>query len=203
MCRRAAVRETFGPPVASRANVQDWIAESRVEIEMVRLLTLKIAWLMDTVGNKHARTEIAAIKVAAPRFIPTRLGAAYTIAPMASKLLMQGSAIRAAYGVLALFFPKFLAASAGMSEADPDPEARYFNRLFGGRDIVVAGATVAAVRTGVERPAAQANLACELTDSIALVQEFRNRGGLDRTLSIALAFNVTGYVTWLRALRAL
>jgi acyl-CoA dehydrogenase len=67
MCRRASARVTFGEPVASRSNVQDWIAESRIEIEMVRLLTLKTAWLMDTVGNKHARTEIAAIKVAAPQ----------------------------------------------------------------------------------------------------------------------------------------
>jgi acyl-CoA dehydrogenase len=66
MCRRAASRSTFGQPVSERANIQDWIAESRVEIEMARLLTLKAAWLMDTVGNKHARTEIAAIKIAAP-----------------------------------------------------------------------------------------------------------------------------------------
>ncbi len=66
MCRRAVSRVTFGAPIATRANVQDWIAESRIEIEMVRLLTLKTAWLMDTVGNRHARTEIAAIKVAAP-----------------------------------------------------------------------------------------------------------------------------------------
>jgi acyl-CoA dehydrogenase len=66
MCARAATRETFGQPVAYRANIQDWIAESRIEIEMVRLLTLKTAWLMDTVGNKHARTEVSAIKVAAP-----------------------------------------------------------------------------------------------------------------------------------------
>jgi acyl-CoA dehydrogenase len=66
MCRRALERTTFGQPVATRSNVQDWIAESRIEIEMARLLTLKTAWLMDTVGNKHARTEIAAIKVAAP-----------------------------------------------------------------------------------------------------------------------------------------
>ncbi len=66
MCARAAQRVTFGQPVAERANVQDWIAESRIEIEMARLLTLKAAWLMDTVGNKHARLEISAIKVAAP-----------------------------------------------------------------------------------------------------------------------------------------
>jgi acyl-CoA dehydrogenase len=66
MCRRASARVTFGAPVATRGNVQDWIAESRIEIEMTRLLTLKTAWLMDTVGNRHARTEIAAIKVAAP-----------------------------------------------------------------------------------------------------------------------------------------
>ncbi|HTU87721.1 MAG TPA: acyl-CoA dehydrogenase family protein [Solirubrobacteraceae bacterium] len=66
MCARAASRVTFGQPIAERANVQDWIAESRIEIDMARLLTLKAAWLMDTAGNKHARTEIAAIKVAAP-----------------------------------------------------------------------------------------------------------------------------------------
>jgi acyl-CoA dehydrogenase len=66
MCARAVARETFGAPIATRGNILDWIAEARIEIEMVRLLTLKTAWLMDTVGNKHARTEIAAIKVAAP-----------------------------------------------------------------------------------------------------------------------------------------
>ena len=66
MCERAVSRVTFGAPVATRGNILDWIAESRVEIEMARLLTLKAAWLMDTVGNRDARTEIAAIKVAAP-----------------------------------------------------------------------------------------------------------------------------------------
>jgi acyl-CoA dehydrogenase len=67
MCRRASERVTFGAPLASRSNILDWVAESRIEIEMARLLTLKTAWLMDTVGNKLARTEIAAIKVAAPQ----------------------------------------------------------------------------------------------------------------------------------------
>jgi acyl-CoA dehydrogenase len=66
MCRRAVSRVTFGQPIATRGNIQDWIAESRIEIEMARLLTLKAAWLMDTVGNRQARMEIAAIKVAAP-----------------------------------------------------------------------------------------------------------------------------------------
>jgi acyl-CoA dehydrogenase len=67
MCARASTRVTFGQPVSERANVQDWIAESRIEIEMARLLTQKAAWLMDTVGNKHARMEISAIKIAAPQ----------------------------------------------------------------------------------------------------------------------------------------
>src|SRR5271155_5412225 len=66
MCARAVSRVTFGQPLAMRGNIQDWIAESRIEIEMARLLTLKAAWLMDTVGNRHARIEISAIKVAAP-----------------------------------------------------------------------------------------------------------------------------------------
>jgi acyl-CoA dehydrogenase len=66
MCTRAQSRTTFGQPLSERSNIQDWIAEARIDIEMIRLLTLKTAYLMDTVGNKAARTEIAAIKVAAP-----------------------------------------------------------------------------------------------------------------------------------------
>jgi acyl-CoA dehydrogenase len=66
MCKRAQSRVTFGKPISENANVRDWIAEARIDIEMIRLLTLKAAYLMDTVGNKEARTEIAAIKVAAP-----------------------------------------------------------------------------------------------------------------------------------------
>ncbi|MCW3023443.1 MAG: acyl-CoA dehydrogenase domain protein, partial [Conexibacter sp.] len=67
MCQRAQARTAFGKTVAENANIQDWIAESRIELEMIRLLTMKTAWLMDTVGNRHARVEIAAIKVAAPQ----------------------------------------------------------------------------------------------------------------------------------------
>ena len=59
-------RTTFGKRVAERSNIMDWIAESRIDLEMVRLLTLKTAWMMDNVGNKAAAVEISAIKVAAP-----------------------------------------------------------------------------------------------------------------------------------------
>jgi acyl-CoA dehydrogenase len=67
MCARATSRSTFGQPIAKHGVVQEWIAESRLAIDQARLLVLKAAWLIDTVGVKHARTEIAAIKVAAPR----------------------------------------------------------------------------------------------------------------------------------------
>jgi acyl-CoA dehydrogenase len=66
MCLRADERETFGKPVSHNANIRDWIAEARIDLEMARLLVLKTAWLMDTVGNQHARIEIAGIKVAIP-----------------------------------------------------------------------------------------------------------------------------------------
>jgi acyl-CoA dehydrogenase len=66
LCKRAQSRITFGKPVSDNANIGDWIAEARIDIEMIRLLTLKAAYLMDTAGNKAAQTEIAAIKVAAP-----------------------------------------------------------------------------------------------------------------------------------------
>ena len=66
MCRRTASRTAFGRPIIDQGVVQRWIAEARVKIEQVRLLVLKTAWLMDTVGNRGARVEISAIKVAAP-----------------------------------------------------------------------------------------------------------------------------------------
>ncbi len=67
MCSRVQARETFGQPIAEHGVVQDWIAEARIAIEQARLLTLKTAWLIDTVGVKGARIEISAIKVAVPR----------------------------------------------------------------------------------------------------------------------------------------
>ncbi|MFE7316226.1 acyl-CoA dehydrogenase family protein [Streptomyces sp. NPDC057555] len=69
MCRRAVDRTAFGKPLAGQGVVQEWIADARVAVEQLRLLVLKTAWLMDTVGNKGAHTEIQAIKIATPRTV--------------------------------------------------------------------------------------------------------------------------------------
>ncbi len=66
MCERSLVREPFGKPIARQGVFQHWIAQARVRIEQARLLTLKAAYLMDTVGNQGARMEISAIKIVAP-----------------------------------------------------------------------------------------------------------------------------------------
>ncbi|MFJ2651412.1 acyl-CoA dehydrogenase family protein [Streptomyces sp. NPDC087420] len=69
MCRRAVSRTAFGRPLAEQGVVQNWIADARVTVEQLRLLVLKTAWLMDTVGNRGAHTEIQAIKIATPRAV--------------------------------------------------------------------------------------------------------------------------------------
>ncbi|MDR3664543.1 MAG: acyl-CoA dehydrogenase family protein [Mycobacterium sp.] len=69
MCIRAGGRVAFGKPLAEQGVIRDWIAESRVRVEQLRLLVLKTAWLMDTVGNRGAHTEIQAIKIATPRTV--------------------------------------------------------------------------------------------------------------------------------------
>ncbi len=69
MCRRALDRTAFGTPLARQGVVREWIADARVQVEQLRLLVLKTAWLMDTVGNRGAHTEIQAIKIATPRAV--------------------------------------------------------------------------------------------------------------------------------------
>ena len=66
MCQRVVSRVAFGRPLAEQGVIEDWIAEARVRIEQARLLVLKTAWLMDTVGNRGAHTEIQAIKIVTP-----------------------------------------------------------------------------------------------------------------------------------------
>lgn len=66
---RARERVAFGGPLADRGVVREWVAQARLEIEALRLLVLKTAWLMDTVGNREAMTEIQAIKIAVPRAV--------------------------------------------------------------------------------------------------------------------------------------
>ncbi len=67
MCRRVKARVAFGRPLADQGTIRADIAESRMEIEQARLLTMKAAWMMDTIGNKAARGELAMVKVVVPR----------------------------------------------------------------------------------------------------------------------------------------
>jgi acyl-CoA dehydrogenase len=67
MIKRSIARETFGKALVQQEVIQDWIAQARIDIEQARLLVLKAAWMIDTVGAKDARKEIAAIKVAVPQ----------------------------------------------------------------------------------------------------------------------------------------
>ncbi|WP_407408070.1 acyl-CoA dehydrogenase family protein [Peribacillus sp.] len=69
LCKRIQERVAFGKPLSKQGVIMEWVADSRIEIEQARLLTLKAAYMMDTVGNKEAKAEIAMIKVVAPNMV--------------------------------------------------------------------------------------------------------------------------------------
>ncbi|NES27525.1 acyl-CoA dehydrogenase [Micromonospora terminaliae] len=103
MCARAEQRVAFGRPLAEQGVIREWIAESRVRIEQLRLLVLKTAWLMDTVGNKGAHTEIQAIKIATPATVQWILDKAIQVHGAAG--LSQDFPLAAAYaGIRTLRF---------------------------------------------------------------------------------------------------
>jgi acyl-CoA dehydrogenase len=79
MCERAPTRTTFGAPVSTRANVMDWIADARIDIEAARLLTLRTAWLMDHEGDKAAAPHMSLIKVQVMRAATTILDRAIQV----------------------------------------------------------------------------------------------------------------------------
>ena len=115
-------------------------------------------------------------------------------------LLVVGTAFRAGYGLVSLFAPQILFSSARVPLAD---DSRYFNALFGGRDLTVAALTVSALRAGREHEAVLINYSCEATDLLALVQELRARGRVDATVAAGIAFNVAGWCAWTLAARGL
>jgi acyl-CoA dehydrogenase len=115
MCRRTQHRVTFGRPVAEQGVTLERIAESRIAIEQTRLLTLKTAHMMDTVGNKAARREIAMIKIAAP-------GMACTVVDWAIQAF-GGAGTNNDYGLAAMY------ATARMLRLADGPDEVHRNQL--------------------------------------------------------------------------
>ncbi len=95
MCQRACARVAFGKPLADQGVIREWIAQSRVRIEQLRLLVLKTAWLMDSKGAKAAHTEIQAIKIATPQTVAWILDKAIQVHGAAG--LSQDFPLAAAY----------------------------------------------------------------------------------------------------------
>src|SRR6202790_340313 len=79
MCKRASTRFTHGSFLADKSNIQEWIANSRIEIDSCRLMVMNAAWKMDTVGKREARNEIAMIKVMCANMVMTVLDRAIQV----------------------------------------------------------------------------------------------------------------------------
>ena len=118
----------------------------------------------------------------------------------AARTLKQLSALRVAYGLTAMFAPQLMEKGAA---TQLDPEARYFNALFGGRDFSIVAATIGLLRAGHERVALLLNASCEATDALALVQEYRRRREVDTSVAAGAAFALVGQSLCIAAARRL
>jgi hypothetical protein len=118
----------------------------------------------------------------------------------AGSILLRIALVRTVYGALSILWPKAIFGPARMR---PGPDTRYFNALFGGRDLTVAATIVALVRAGREREALLVNASCEATDLASLAQEIRARGGVDSTVAGGIGFNVMGWAGCAQVARAL
>jgi hypothetical protein len=116
---------------------------------------------------------------------------------MKGKKIIQGSLVRAVYGVVSLLFPKVLFTATGLKDADPD--TRYINRILGGRELLLASSSALSVRDGSTNGALAANLVAAASDTVALVEEIRERGKVERALVVGIGFNVLSYVLWFRS----
>jgi acyl-CoA dehydrogenase len=134
MCDRALERRTFGRYLADYANVQDWIAESRIEIDQARLLVLKAAWTLDRFGNKAGRVDVSAIKVVAGRLQTRILDRAIQVfgamgltpdTPLAD-LWTWGRALRFADGPDEVHLRTIARDELGRARENPGRSIRYF-----------------------------------------------------------------------------
>ncbi|KEQ51583.1 acyl-CoA dehydrogenase family protein [Sphingobium chlorophenolicum] len=132
MCRRAELRHPFGRPLADQTVTLERIAESRIMIEQARLLTMKAAYMMDTVGNKAARQEIAMIKVAAPNM-------AQTIVDWAIQMFGGGGTSSDHYLAAAFTMARLLRLADGPDEVHRNQIARLEMRRHRGVDPALTG----------------------------------------------------------------
>jgi acyl-CoA dehydrogenase len=126
MCRRAAERAAFGKPLADQGVIRQWIAQSRVRVEQLRLLVLKTAWLMDVKGARAAHTEIQAIKIATPQAVQWILDKAIQVHGAAG--LSQDFPLAAAYSAI-----RTLRLADGPDEVHENALARAELRRHAGR----------------------------------------------------------------------
>ncbi len=119
----------------------------------------------------------------------------------ARPILLQTAGVRIAYGLVSLLAPRLVFAAARMG--DPEPDARYANALFGGRDLTVAATTISLLNAGREREALWVNASCEATDLAALLFEARRRRAVEPTLVLGVIFNALGWLSVARAARRL